>query len=670
MLAQRHSRRPKAGQGSPKAASASRARTKAPKSIIAAIDDPDLFGGLFDAQSWDPWKAFLSALQALPMGDAHLALYRHHTGRSEPPPKPARYAELVVGRRGGKSRILALIATYLACVLDHSDYIVPGETPVVAIIAKDRTQARVILSYIVGFMREVPLFAELIEDELAESIRLSNGVVVEVHTASIGAPRGRTFLAVLADETAFWPMGDSANPDVEVINAVRPGLSTIPYSLLLIASSPYAKRGILYTNYSKYFGKDDAPVLVWQGTTEEMNSSLVGDPLIAEMYAEDHERALAEFGAQFRSDIVAFITREAVEDVVAHGVRELPAGDGITYAAFVDPSGGSADSMTLAIGHCETSGVAVLDCVREVRPPFSPDAVVEEFAALLKSYGISRVTGDAYAGEWPRERFAAHGITYDVSQRNKSQIYGGLLPLLNSRRIRLLDIPRLTGQLCSLERRVARGGRDSIDHAPGAHDDLANAVAGVLVSIVDDRRPTLVRPSDMAAEAHLNAFEPPLKAAYIVGLLIVGDNGLAAYVVAAQDQASPALFICDFAAEPMWGGVFTSIGEKMNALAKQCRATYGATLFVRDDLLAHARVAGVRAELIPKDFDPQERLLSVSSHVAGGNVKITREVSEKAKTSPFSGALTLKAGEGTDDPLRCALVSLIALALDDTRIAA
>ena len=145
---------------------------------------------MFDALSWEPWRAFLEALQALPMSAEHLDRYRHHTGRFEPPTKPARYAELVVGRRGGKSRILALIATYLACVIDHRDHIVPGETPVVAIIAKDRTQARVILSYIVGFMREIPLFAELIEDELAETIRLSNGVVVEVHTASIGAPRG------------------------------------------------------------------------------------------------------------------------------------------------------------------------------------------------------------------------------------------------------------------------------------------------------------------------------------------------------------------------------------------------------------------------------------------------------------------------------------------------
>ena len=642
------------------------------KSLLAVLDDPDLFGGLFGAPSWEPWKAFLAALQALPMSEEHLALYRKHTGRNEPPTKPARYAELVVGRRGGKSRVLALIATYLACVIDHRDYIVPGETPVAAVIARDRTQAKVILNYIAGFLRSIPLFAEMIEDELAESIRLSNGVVIEVHTASIAAPRGRSFIAVLCDETAFWSVdGDSANPDVEVINAVRPGLSTIPYSLLLIASSPYAKRGVLYANYAKYFGKDDAPVLVWQGTTEEMNSSLIGDPLIAEMYAEDHERALAEFGAQFRSDIVAFITREAIEDILARGVRELPPGDGITYAAFVDPSGGSADSMTLAIGHCEASGLAVLDAVREVRPPFSPDAVVEEFSSLLKSYGISRVTSDFYGGEWPRERFASHGISLDVSTRNKSQIYAEFLPALNGQRVRLLDLPRLIGQFVSLERRTARGGRDSIDHAPGAHDDVANAVAGVLVNILEDRRPALVKPADMAAPAHLNAYQPPLKAAYIVSVLAIDERGMAAYVIAAQDQASPnVLFICDFSVEPMSRVVFASIGEKMDELVKRCRATYGASLFVRDDLVAQARHAGVWAQPIPKEFRAEERLLSVAGHVSSGLVLITSQVVEKAKTSPFAGALNLRAGENVDDPLRNALISVIALSLDNENLAA
>ena len=56
-----------------------------------------------------------------------------------------------------------------------------------------------------------------------------------------------------------------------------------------------------------------------------------------------------------------------------------------------------------------------------------------------------------------------------------------LRPRLNSARVELLDSPRLISQLCGLERRTARGGRDSIDHGPGGHDDLANAVAGALV---------------------------------------------------------------------------------------------------------------------------------------------------------------------------------------------
>lgn len=92
--------------------------------------------------------------------------------------------------------------------------------------------------------------------------------------------------------------------------------------------------------------------------------------------------------------------------------------------------------------------------------------------------------GDRYAGEWPREVFRKHGIEYSVADKAKSDLYRDLLPLLNSGRVELLDVPRLVTQLCSLERRTARGGRDSIDHPPGAHDDIANCVAGVAITAV------------------------------------------------------------------------------------------------------------------------------------------------------------------------------------------
>jgi hypothetical protein len=87
--------------------------------------------------------------------------------------------------------------------------------------------------------------------------------------------------------------------------------------------------------------------------------------------------------------------------------------------------------------------------------------------------------GRSIAGEWPRERFQVHGIRYEPAELNRSELYLAFLPILNSGRLELLDHPRMVSQFCGLERRTARSGKDTVDHAPGAHDDLANAVAGV-----------------------------------------------------------------------------------------------------------------------------------------------------------------------------------------------
>ena len=103
--------------------------------------------------------------------------------------------------------------------------------------------------------------------------------------------------------------------------------------------------------------------------------------------------------------------------------------------------------------------------------------MVEEFASLIRSYRCSKVYGDRYGGEWPREQFHKRSIFYEPAEKPKSELYRDLLPLINSGAVEILDNERLIAQLVSLERRTARGGKESIDHAPGAHDDVANAVA-------------------------------------------------------------------------------------------------------------------------------------------------------------------------------------------------
>jgi len=77
----------------------------------------------------------------------------------------------------------------------------------------------------------------------------------------------------------------------------------------------------------------------------------------------------------------------------------------------------------------------VLDALREVRPPFSPEGAVAEFAALLSSYGAQLSAGRPLRGEWPRERFREHGIAYEPAAKAKSDLYVALLPAINSRRV-------------------------------------------------------------------------------------------------------------------------------------------------------------------------------------------------------------------------------------------
>jgi hypothetical protein len=441
--------------------------------------DGKLFAPWFrDRTTWHAWSALLAALFGLPLTDEQLAIYRQCTGRTVPPSEPASEAWLACGRRSGKSFVLALIAVYLAAFHDYRRYLSPGERGTVLVIATDRKQARTIFRYIRALLTEVPMLAKLVTREDRETFDLTNSVTIEVGTASFKSVRGYTVVAALCDEMAFWPTDDSAQPDYEILDALRPGMATIPNAMLLCASAPYARRGALWDAHRRHFGKDGDPTLVWQAPTREMNPT-VPQPVIDEAMERDPASAAAEYGAQFRSDVESFVNREAVEACVSVGVRERPPLSGVTYSAFVDPSGGSADSMTLAIGHQEDN-VAVLDAIRERRPPFSPQDAVVEFAALLKSYRITNVQGDRYAGEWPIERFREHKITYEPSAKLKSDLYRDLLPAINSRMVDLLDDARLFAQIVGLERRTARGGRDSIDHAPGAHDDLANAVAGVV----------------------------------------------------------------------------------------------------------------------------------------------------------------------------------------------
>jgi hypothetical protein len=467
--------------------------------ILKATEDPNLFGPWFkDRVTWAAWFAFLAALFGLPMTDEQLAIYRRHTGRERPPERASVEAWLCCGRRAGKSFLMALVAVFCAVFRDYRPYLQPGERATVRITAADRRQARVIFRYVRALLRGIPMLAGMVERETNDTFDLNNMVTIEVGTASFRLARGYTYAAFLIDEVAFLPTDDAAEPDYELIIAARPGLASIPGAPMLCGSSPYARRGALWDAYRRCWANEDAP-LFWKAATLEMNPTI--DRAIVEAeYEKDPSAAAAEWGGDFRRDLEGYVDPNVIEAATIEGRHELPPTAGIRYVAFTDPAGGSgADSYTTAVAHRETDGRVVVDAVRERRPPFSPSAVIEEHAAMLKTYGVESVTGDRWGGEFPREAMRNAGIEYVTSEKPKSDLYRDALPLLNSGRVELLALPRLASQLCGLERRTSRGGRDSIDHAPGGHDDVANAVCGVLclaAAAEDDFLLTFMRAND------------------------------------------------------------------------------------------------------------------------------------------------------------------------------
>jgi hypothetical protein len=454
------------------------------RTIIDFIDDPATLGPFFEGVSWDRWRSVLRAAFALPMADRDRELFTEVSGGRSPPLSPIGELVAIVGRGGGKDAIAAALAAYVAVTGDFSR-LRPGERASIICLANDRDQAAIAFNYIRAQFERVPLLAGMVERLTADTIDLANGAQIIVGTNSYRSVRGRTVALAVYDECGFWRSDDCAHPDIEVDSALSPGLARHRGALKILISSAYRRAGLLYQRWRESFGRDDDDRLVVLGDTLSFNPGFDRATIDREM-ARDPERAGAEYFCRWRDDLAMFIDRESVEACVVPGCRERGwRCSGERCIGFCDPSGGRGDSFTLAIGHYDDAGQrGVLDCIREVAPPFSPDGVVAEFSRLLRQYGIGEVTGDNYAGAWPQERFAAHGIFYRVSERARSALYLELLPSINSQRVELLDDPRLINQICALERRVERSGRETVNHPDGGHDDLANSVAGALVEVM------------------------------------------------------------------------------------------------------------------------------------------------------------------------------------------
>jgi len=463
--------------------------------IIQAMDDPALFGRFFrDPSTWAAWRTILKAIFGLEATQAEAALIERLSGR-RPPRRQVRECWIAAGRRSGKTWIAALICCFIAAFVNwKSKGLQAGERAVVLLLAVDRSQAAVALKYVKAAFEQVPMLANLVERVTSDTIELSNGAAIEVHSSSFRRLRGRTVVAAVLDECSFWRSMESASPAEETYSALVPAMATTEGSLLIGISSPYRQAGLLFEKFKAHHG-EDGDVLALKAETRQLNPT-ISEKVIQRAMERDPVAGASEWLAEWRSDLQALLSDDMLDCAVDTArPLELPPMPGLQYCCFADPSGGRSDSFGIAIGHRE-GDLVILDVVRAVRPPFDPAVVAAEFAALARSYGCSEITGDRYGGAWVEMAFRDCGVSYKPAAEPKSTLYLECLPQFARGTIRLPEHKRLIAELRSLERRVGKSGRDSVDHPVGQHDDLSNAACGLAWMLADP---------PMQIEAHMLA---------------------------------------------------------------------------------------------------------------------------------------------------------------------
>jgi hypothetical protein len=448
--------------------------------IVTAMRDRRLLGAtLGDPSTWSTWFSVLRAAFALPMDDADRATFALVAGDRQPPKHRVREFWASAGRRSAKTEMAAGISVYLAAFA--SPKVIAGETPTVLLLAASQDQAREAFNRCRGFLTESPALRREIESMNRSEIRLRNGTTLAVHANSFRSVRGRTLLAAVLDEVAYWRDETSATPDVEVYRAVLPALATT-HGMLIGVSSPYRRNGLLFEKHRDYFGQDHDDILVVEGATSIFNPTIDRAEIEAQR-AADPAGAKSEWDAEFRSDLSSYLDDPLIEAAVDHGrPTELPPQRGFYYEAFCDASGGvGRDAYTIAIGHKEGEHY-IVDLVRGTKPamPFDPHEVTRAYGMLCQEYKVGTVTGDFYGAQWTAGAWSRTGVTYVKSDLPKSQIYLEVLPCFTRGLVHLPDHQRLLRELRLLERTTHKSGRDTVDHGRNGRDDHANSVCGLL----------------------------------------------------------------------------------------------------------------------------------------------------------------------------------------------
>jgi len=421
-------------------------------------------------------RTFLKSFYGMELDPQELEFYCRATGRTTYIAREEKEVTAIIGRRGGKTRLAALIAVYEAV-----RHIKPkrGEGAFIVVIAPSLSQAQIAFEYISLYLHASPVLEGLIVEERRSEIELRNGITIRCLPCSHVTVRGISVICAICDELGFWQHEENAaNPEREVIAELRPTMATFPNAKLIKISTPFRKEGILYENLQD---RDGLQYPVWQVSTREMNPTIPED-VFTEADRENPEHYRREYLAEFTDSLAGWIPRELLDACVIPGRRELPPVRDASYIAVVDPAFRSSDfgfSILCKAGEYVTVLYSTRwTGTREI--PLQLETVLRQIKDILSRYGIGAVVGDQFCFPLIKQQFEKFGIFYTefhFGPHTRASIFGNLRQLISQQRISLIDEPELLRQLRCLEEIRMPNGNIDIRPPGSSKDDVAITVA-------------------------------------------------------------------------------------------------------------------------------------------------------------------------------------------------
>jgi hypothetical protein len=406
------------------------------------------------------------------------------------------YSEVtaVCGRRSGKSdKIAGNIAVYEAVFKRHEKYLSPGESGIVLVVAQTERLAHVCFRYILAKLESSPILSKMIVEAKAKEIDLNNGITIACYPCSFRSIRGLSVVCAICDEVAFWRV-EGFNPDYEVINAIRPGMSTFPDAKLIKISTPYANQGVIWDDWSNRLRRDG--LLVWKATSWEMNPTIPEKAFQMER-ERDPETFSREYGAEFTGSIKSFLSWEIVEPNIVIGRRELPPVPGNRYLFVMDEAYKSRDRFTWGCVH-KKDGKVIWDLLRGESNPRGT-GIFDDIAFTMKLYKATRIYADQFSSVPTEEHLKTRGIyleRFTFTGSSKPRIYRNFKEQLRTVQVELLDHPESLKELRALESRITGSGHMQVTAPSGFHDDFADIIALGSFKAFDQGEPAYTTSSD------------------------------------------------------------------------------------------------------------------------------------------------------------------------------